>query len=212
MVPPFANWSMEVWSSLVLLRLKRRRVRSPYHDVPSITQCPLLLGHAVIIKSDHALARSFCRHRVHDRIKRVERVVGEVHLRHQARQHRWSENREMDVGRTPCIRMVLPWIRPWTNCQETINTFFVRQTATHAQEVGIKRPWPLISFVEVTSSSICLPYFQQSVRHWSASIVEHATRHNNALANRLTASTGVTCKVGILRCNSADSGSRTSQF
>src|SRR6266516_4777501 len=195
---------MEVWSSLVLPRLKRRSIRSPYHDVPSITQCPLLLGHAVVIQSNQALARSFCRRRVHDWIKRVERIVGEVHLRHQARQHRWSENREMNVGRTPCIRMVLPRIRPWTNCQETIHPFFICQTATHSQEVGIKRPWPLISFVEVTSCCISLPYFQQSVRHWSSMIIEHAARYNDALANCLTTSTGVTCKVGIFWCNSAD--------
>src|SRR6266566_4400603 len=140
MAPPFANWSMEVWSSLALLRLKRRSIRSPYHDVPSITQCPLLLGHVVVIQSDQALACRFCRHRVHDWIKRVERVIGEVHLCHQARQHRWSENREMDVGRTPCIGMVQPGVCSWTNRQETVDPVFISQTATHSQEIGIKRP------------------------------------------------------------------------
>src|SRR5437867_8648033 len=120
MVLLFANWSMVVVSSsLVPFRLKWCSIGSPHHNVPSITQRPLLFRNAVVVQSDQALSCSFRRHRIHDRIKRVERVVLEIHLRHQTRQHCWSENREMNVRRTPCIRMVLPRISSWTNRQET---------------------------------------------------------------------------------------------
>src|SRR5258708_39376514 len=118
----------------------------------------------------------------------------------------------MNVGRTPGIGVVLPGIRPRTNCQEAVAPCFIRQTAAHAQEVRIERPRPLISFVEVPASGIGLPDLQERVGHRMATVVEYATGHNDALADRLATGPGVTCEIGIFRGDGTDGGSGTGQL
>src|SRR2546422_10864150 len=100
----------------------------------------------------------------------------------------------MDVGRSPGVWMVQPRIHARTNRQEPVDTIFVCQTAADAQEVRIERPRPLIPFVEVTAGGIGLPDLQESVRHWSSTVVEHAAGHADALADRLAAGSGVACE------------------
>src|SRR2546427_7312714 len=108
----------------------------------------------------------------------------------------------MDVGRTPGVGMVQPGVCSWANRQETIDPVLICKTAAHAQEVGIERPRPLIPFVQIPASGIGLPDLQERVRHRSATVVEYATGHNNALSNSLTACPCVPCKVSVFRCHS----------
>src|SRR6266702_6569845 len=141
----------------------------------------------MIICSNQTFARLLCRYRVHDGIELMERIVGKEHLRHQTRKHGWAKYREMNVGRTPGVGMVLPGIRTWTNRQESVDTVFIRQTASNAKEVRIKRTRPLIPFMEVTSSGIGLPDLQKCVWHWISTVVKHATGHNDTLTDGLAA-------------------------
>src|SRR2546423_14866139 len=112
----------------------------------------------------------------------------------------------MDMGRSPGVRVVLPGIGTRTDRQEAVYPFRIRQTAAHAQEVRIERPWPLIPFVEVTPSGIGLPDLQEGVRHWFATVVQHAACHDDALANGLAAGPGVACKIRIFWCDGTDGG------
>src|SRR6266702_2890272 len=118
----------------------------------------------------------------------------------------------MDVGRTPGVRVILPGIGTRTDRQEAVDPVCIRQTAAHAQEVRIERPWPLIPFVEVTPSGIGLPDLQEGVRHWIATVVQHAAGHDDALADRLTAGPCVACKVGVFWCDGTDGGSGSCQL
>src|SRR5437588_9325642 len=118
----------------------------------------------------------------------------------------------MDVGRSPGVRMVLPGISTRTDRQEAVDPFNIRQTAAHAQEVRIERPRPLIPFVEVTPSGIGLPDLQKGVRHWIATVVQHAAGHDDALANGLAAGPGVACKIGVFWCDGTDGGSGSCQL
>src|SRR6266567_2476237 len=118
----------------------------------------------------------------------------------------------MDVGRTPGVRVILPGIGTRTDRQEAVDPVCIRQTAAHAQEVRVERPWPLIPFVEVTTSGIGLPDLQEGVGHRIATVVEYAARYDDTLAYRLAAGPGVACEIGVFRGNGTDGGSRAGQF
>src|SRR3989442_12333575 len=113
----------------------------------------------------------------------------------------------MDVCRSPGIGVVLPGIRPRANRQEAVDPLFIRQTAAHAQEVRIERPRPLISFVEVPASGIGLPDLQERVGHRMATVAEHATGHNDTLADHLAAGPGVAWEAAIFRRDGTNAGS-----
>src|SRR5207244_2245484 len=102
--------------------------------------------------------------------------------------------------------------RAWANRQEAVDSFFIRQAAAHAKEVRIERSWPLIPFVEVPASGIGLPDLQERVRHRISTVIEHATGHNGALADRLAAGPRVAGEVGVFRCDGTDGGSGTGQL
>src|SRR6266699_3447254 len=142
---------------------------------------------------------------------RVQWVVGKVHLRHQAREQSGTGHREMDMGWSPGIRVIEPGIGSRANGQKAIHPLVIGHTTTHAQEVWIDRPRPLIAFVQVAASSVGLPYLEQRMRHRSSTLVEHTARHNDALPDRLASSSGVTCEVGVLRGDGTDGGSGSGQ-
>src|SRR6266849_11124094 len=118
----------------------------------------------------------------------------------------------MDVGRTPGIGVVLPGIRARTNSQEAIDTVFICHTTANAEEIRIERPRPLITFVKVAASGIGLPDLQEGVRHGLPTLVEHSSGNNDALADGLAAGRGITCEIGVLWGDGADSGTRPRQF
>src|SRR5947209_4571201 len=117
----------------------------------------------MIIRRNQTLACALRWDGVHDRIELVMRVIGKVHLCYQARKHGGAKYREMDVRWTPGIGVILPGIGTRTNCQKPIDPLCIGQTATHPQEVRIKRPRPLIPFMEIAASSIGLPDLQECV-------------------------------------------------
>jgi hypothetical protein len=166
----------------------------------------------MIIGGNQVLSCLLCWHAVEDGIERVQWVVGKVHLRHQSREHGWTEHREMDMSRSPGIRVIEPGIGSRTNGQEAIDTIVIGQTATHAQEIGIERPRPLIAFVQVAASSIGLPDLQQCMRRRSSMLVEHTACHNDALPDGLASGSSVTCEVGVFRCDGTDGGSGSGQL
>src|SRR5438445_149433 len=89
-----------------------------------------------------------------------------------AREQSTGHHREMDVGRSPGVRVIEPGIGSGTNRQEAIDAILSGQTATHAQEVGIERSGPLIALVQVTASSIGLPDLQEGVGQGCSTLVE----------------------------------------
>src|SRR6266516_7844997 len=107
----------------------------------------------------------------------------------------------MDVGWTPGIGVILPGICTRANRQEPVDPFFIRQTASHAEEVRIEWPRPLVPFVEVTASSVGLPDLQERFRHRIPTVVKHAACHNDALSDRLAAAPGVACEIGVFLCD-----------
>ena len=116
------------------------------------------------------------------------------------------------MGWSPGIRVIEPGIGSRANGQKAIHPLVIGHTTTHAQEVWIDRPRPLIAFVQVAASSIGLPDLEQRMRHRSSTLVEHTARHNDALPDGLATSSGVTCKVGVLRGDGTDGGSGSGQL
>jgi hypothetical protein len=62
----------------------------------------------------------------------------------------------------------------------------VGQGATATSEVRIERRRVLIRLVKVAPRSVALPDLDQGVPHGNSIVVEHATRHGDTLADRLT--------------------------
>src|ERR1700730_8944001 len=118
----------------------------------------------------------------------------------------------MDMGRSPCIGVVLPRIRARSNGQEPVTPVFIRQTAAHTEEVGIERPRPLISLMQVAAGGVGLPDLQQGVRNRLSTFVEYAASHDDTLTNGLAPGTGIACEIGIRRGNRADSWPRPRQL
>src|SRR5450631_2022043 len=99
--------------------------------------------------------------------------------------------------------MILPGIGTRTNRQKAIDPLIIGQAAAHAQEVGIERSGPLVPLVQVATGGIGLPDLQQRVEQRRALLIEHAARHDDALADSLAASASVARQVGILWRNGA---------
>src|SRR5258706_9191697 len=118
----------------------------------------------------------------------------------------------MDVGRSPGIGVIFPWIGPRSNRQEPVDAVFIRQAAPYAQEVRVERPGPLIPFVEVTTRGISLPDLQEGIGDRIATVVEYAARYNDALAYRLAAGPGVACEIGVFQGNGTEGGSGAGEF
>src|SRR6266487_5278408 len=118
----------------------------------------------------------------------------------------------MNVSRPPGIRMVFPGIRTRANRQETIDTFFIRQTAAYSKKVRVERSWPLIPFVEIAASGIGLPDLQERIRHSLPALIKHPAGHNNALTNCLAASSSISREIGILWGDGTDGGARPCQL
>jgi hypothetical protein len=65
---------------------------------------------------------AICRHQSLDRIVGEQRIAGEIHLRHDARDERMTEHREVDMSRPPRILMIAPWIRTRLDGHEPVVT------------------------------------------------------------------------------------------
>ena len=156
------------------------------HEVEPVAERPLRLCQAEVERRHHALPRARVGNRLQHRIVRKQRIVGEEHLRDQPRQERRAEDREMDVRRTPGVRMVSPRIGAGLDRRETVASL----------GVGLGRPAP----VKFGSSGAgwCPRCADTALRHLSATsrqhvrqrpavLVDDAARDDDAFALRLAA-------------------------
>src|SRR5581483_614659 len=96
--------------------------------------------------------------------------------------------------------------------QEAVDALVVGQAAPHAEEVRVEGAAPLVGAVQVAPGGVALPDLDQRVRDGAAVLVEHATGHDDALAERLSTRSGVRRQVGVLGRDRADAGARAGQL
>src|SRR4029450_4670557 len=87
-----------------------RRLTAPQDDVVAIPERPLFHGSIMVVAADHPLASLGIADGVEDRVLEEERVAGEKHLGDEAGGEGGAEKGEVDVPRTPRVRVVLPRI------------------------------------------------------------------------------------------------------
>ena len=145
-----------------------------------------------------ALARVL-RRALENRVERQQRVAREVHLRDEARAEMVAEQREVNMVRTPRVRVIAPRIRARLDRQKAIAAFVVGDAAACAEEVRVERRVVLVGLVHIAAGGIGLPDFDQRIAHRAAAFVEHAARHDDALAKRLAVAHGVTRQIVIER-------------
>src|SRR6188472_3993528 len=76
-------------------------------DVEAEAERPLRHRRLVVVVGHHRRSRSL-RDRVVHRVLEEQRIVGEVHLRHEALRERATEHGEVDVRRAPGVGVVAP--------------------------------------------------------------------------------------------------------
>ena len=148
-----------------------------------------------------ALARGDIGHALEDRIEGEQRVVGEVHLRHQPLRQHVAEEREMDVRRPPRFGMVAPGVGPGLDADEAVAAVGVGHELAVAVEVRIERRVVLVAAVEVAAGRVRLPDLDQRIAHRLAVLVRHAAGDDDLLAERRAGA--VARQVGIERLEQA---------
>src|SRR5881397_3452502 len=91
----------------------------------------------------------------------------------------------MDVRRSPRVAMILLWIGAGLDRDEAIEAFGISQAAAGSAEVGVQGGGVLVILVKVAAGGIGLPDLNDRAPHRAAITVEHATRDDNALADRV---------------------------
>ena len=134
---------------------------------------------------DHALARALVTHRVEDRVVGKQRVVREVHLRHEPLHEGATEQREVDVRRPPGVVMVAPRVRSRLDRREAVASIVVGDRATRAGEVRVERGGPAVPAVLVASGGVRLPDLDERAAQGLPLGVEHAAAERDSLADRL---------------------------
>src|SRR5438067_3532023 len=167
------------------LGLERGRGVAPKHNVPLVGERPVRHGRLGIEARYEPLAAGLIRDRLQDRIPHHQRVAREIHLRHQSTSEQVAEEREMDVRWSPGVAMILPWIGAGLDRDEAIAALRISQAAARSAEVGVQWCGVLVILVKVAAGGIGLPDLNHCAHYWSAIAVEHPTRDNNPLANRL---------------------------
>src|SRR5215211_2945006 len=142
---PIERYGPVVWEGVspiglaVMRLLEWCRLTATEHDVEPEAERPVGLGQRHVEGADETRSRQLVAHRVEDRVEREERVVREVHLRDEALCERTSEEREVDVGGTPCIRVVPPGVDARLDGDEPVPAVLIREAAPRPREIGIER-------------------------------------------------------------------------
>jgi hypothetical protein len=156
------------------------------HDVELIAQSPIWLRVREIEFGDKTLPAFLVRDGLQDGIEGQQRIAGEIHLRDQTRAERRAKKREMDMGRTPGIVMILPWVCARPDGGESIDAMLIRQCAAGAGEVGIERRGVLVLRVPIAARGIGLPNLDECLRHGMAVIIQHPAGDYDAFAVRFS--------------------------
>src|SRR5690554_3400601 len=173
-----------LWFSHQLLVFKVGLQFTAYHQVETIGQAVHRVTAGHIQTTDHGLDGVAILDGIDDGALRNQRVAFEVHLGDQAGGDRQSHHRDVNVGRTPAIHIVGPGVRTRLDGAETVPALLIGQTAAHATETGVQRRQIAIITVAVAPTGIGLPHLYQSMRYRFAELVDHTTKHNDALALR----------------------------
>src|SRR4051794_29243568 len=114
-------------------------------------------GRVPIELGDQAVACSFVRGAVENRIERYQRIAGKKHLRDQPRSEGRPEDRHVNMRRAPCILGVRPWILARPNRYETIAAFRIGQGMSASGKVGVEGCIVLIVAVKIAAGGVRLP-------------------------------------------------------
>ena len=128
------------------------------------------------------------------------RVALKIHLRDEPLCETMPEDREMDMRGPPVVHAIGPRVGARLDCTELVRAIFACDRAPASAEVWIE--WRKIAFflVAIPTASICLPKFEQGMRHAASVFVEHATVHDDAGANRALAFLGVIQDQIVIEC------------
>src|SRR5450755_461159 len=131
-----------------------------------------------------AICRRLVGNRCDDRIVGDERIPFEIHLRYQSLREAGSENRKMNVSRSPAVDTVPERIRARLDRSEEIVTAFVGQHSAAAAEIGIDRRNIGVVAMTVASAGIGLPHFDESVGYGVAVAIENVAVDDRLFADR----------------------------
>src|SRR5229473_794052 len=165
--------------------LHRRRRTAAQDDVEAVAERILGLAEVWVVARDQALAGSFVRRALKDRIECEQRVAGKVHLRHQTGGEGGAENREMNMGGAPGVVGVAPRIGAGLDRQEAIGALLVGGHLSGAGKIRIERRVMLIALVDIAAGGVALPELDQGPCHRLAVLIAHAAGHDDPLAQRL---------------------------
>src|SRR3546814_1352428 len=104
-------------------------IRRPPRSTRTDTRFP----YTTLFRSDQALPRA-CRHRVVDRVEGEERVARKIELGDQPGREGRAEEGQVDVGRPPRVRMVLPGIGARLDRLEPVPSFGVGDGPARSEE------------------------------------------------------------------------------
>src|SRR5918997_645501 len=176
-----------VWDGVgsVTSRLRRGGLATSQHHVELVRERPLRHGFTEVEVGDHPLPVPRVAHRVEDRVLEEQRIAREVHLRHEARGERVSEQGEVDVGGAPGVGMVLPGVRARLDRDEAVAALVVGHAPPRTGEIRVERGRMAVHVVLVASRGVRLPDLDQSVAHGPPVSVEDAPVQDHPLPERL---------------------------
>src|SRR5471030_297854 len=164
--------------------LERSGLAAAQHDVEPVTQGPFRLRHRQIEGRYQPRACLLVGNGLQNGVERQQRIVREIHLRHQARDERRPKQRKMNMRRPPRVVVIAPGIGAGLDRHEAIVAAAIRHRPARAQEIGIERRLMIVRRMPVTARAVRLPHFHQRVRDGPAVLIENAPRHDDALALR----------------------------
>src|ERR671915_60675 len=176
-----------VWDGVgsVTSRLRRGGLATSQHHVELVRERPLRHRFTEVESGDHPLPVPRVAHRVEDRVLEEQRIAREVHLRHQARGERVTEQGEVDVGGTPGVGMVLPRVRARLDRDEAIAALVVGHAPSRTGEIRVERGRMAVHVVLVASRGVRLPDLDQGVAYGAPVSVEDPAVQDHPLPERL---------------------------
>src|SRR5580693_840090 len=160
------------------------------YDVPPVTGRVLGLSQVMVIGGDQPLARNGVHDGLVDGIQSEQRVARKVHLGDQTLGESGSEDREVNVRRTPGILVISPWVGTRLDGQKAIRSVGLGQATAHPGEVRIDRRRVLVLLMVVATGGIGLPDLHELARHRPTRGVPQPPGHDDALPDGLAGMAG----------------------